>query len=254
MITYSKSGEEEGLNNFCFKPIGYVVSPFRDKYGVPRQPSLSIAARGKIKLNHDPDLVTALKTLEQFSHLWIIFVFHQHGGKNWKPSIRPPRLGGRTKVGVLASRSPHRPNPIGMSVVQILDVNLSAQGGPEISVAGLDLIDGTPVLDIKPYISYSDAVSEAASGWAAENIVRYKVTCTGAVEEILFQIEVEKPQFRELMNQVLEIDPRPAYQKRERPIEGNYQVPPNYGIEIDGYEVKYCIGESMIQVMDLYKI
>ncbi len=229
-------------------PIGFVESPFQDRYGVPRQPALALAAKGKIKLKKDPDLATALKTLEQFSHLWVVFIFHEHGGKNWKPSIRPPRLGGREKVGVLASRSPHRPNPIGISPVKIEGLNLDAEGGVEILVSGLDLLDGTPVLDLKPYIPYADSIPEATSGWADESVPKYPVHILPEALEKLGEIEKTQTGFRELMIQILELDPRPAYQKRDWPVENPESWGREYGIEIQGLEVKYRLAQNGISV------
>ncbi len=257
MINYSSVSQTKGAKQggtYCFDPIGFVESPFKDKYGIPRQSSLAVAAKGKIKFKNDPDLVTALRSIEQFSHLWIIFVFHEHGGKNWKPSIRPPRLGGRQKVGVLASRSPHRPNPIGMSAVRIESVNLDSGGGPEIIVAGLDLLDGTPVLDVKPYIPYADFVCDAGGGWANEPVKKYPVLLSVEVQKEIEIIDAKHSEFSSLMQQILEIDPRPAYQKRKYPIDEGGTQEHQYGIEIMGFEVKYRVEDFGIRVQRVYRL
>ena len=144
-----------------FEIIGFVETCFKEKFGIPRQPGLVNEARGIIRLRNEDDYRTAIRTLEGFSHVWVVFVFHEHGSKNWKPSIRPPRLGGAKKVGVLASRSPHRPNPIGLSALEIEKIVIDAPQGPEIHVRGVDLLDGTPVLDIKPYLPYADSIPKA---------------------------------------------------------------------------------------------
>lgn len=239
-----KLGEE-----FHFTSIGIVRTPFPDKFGVPRQPGLALEAKGVIRLHPDPDLKTALKSLEEFSHLWIVFVFHEHGGKNWKPSIRPPRLGGNRKVGVLASRSPHRPNPIGISVVTIEKMDLEASGGPEIHVGGVDLIDGTPVLDIKPYIPYADSVPEAKAGWASEPIPRYEVQFTKeAEEEILRRDPQGENNLRSFIINVLELDPRPAFQKRQLPVEEESSWGTRYGFDLLGHDVKYEIHKGTFLV------
>src|SRR5262249_50831961 len=158
-------------------------------------------------LGKNPDLKTAIRALDQFSHLWIIFVFHEHGSKNWKPSIRPPRLGGAKKVGVLASRSPHRPNPIGLSVVEIASLDADAEGGPEIHVRGVDLLDGTPVLDIKPYVPYADSYPAASAGWAEEAIVRTPVEFSERAELRLKDLK-HLPDLRSLIIEMLGLDPR----------------------------------------------
>ncbi|WP_295901498.1 tRNA (N6-threonylcarbamoyladenosine(37)-N6)-methyltransferase TrmO [uncultured Bdellovibrio sp.] len=242
-----KLGEE-----FSFSAIGIVRTPFKDKFGVPRQPGLAAEAKGVIKLNPDPDLKTALKSLEEFSHLWIVFVFHEHGGKNWKPSIRPPRLGGNRKVGVLASRSPHRPNPIGISAVSIEKIDLDAEGGAEIYVGGVDLIDGTPILDIKPYIPYADAIPEANAGWASGDIPRYPVQFTEDAEaEIAKRDPRGEKKLRALIIDILELDPRPAYQKRQLPVEDEKTWGTKYGFDVIGNDVKYEIREGYFLVYAL---
>jgi tRNA-Thr(GGU) m(6)t(6)A37 methyltransferase TsaA len=237
---------------YGFTPIGFVRSPFKDKFGIPRQSALAVAAKGVIKFNDDPDLITALKTIETFSHLWLVFVFHDHGGKNWKPSIRPPRLGGRTKVGVLASRSPHRPNPIGLSPVKIEKVDLHAAGGAEIVVAGLDLLDGTPILDVKPYLPYADAIAEAKAGWAEEIIQTFPLSFSVEAERALLEIAKTHPEFPALLQQILEIDPRPAYQKRDFSISAPESQGLRYGIEIADHEIKYVIEGGGLLVQQIY--
>lgn len=255
-----------------FTPIAYIQSPFKQRYGVPRQPGLAKNAVGLIQFKKDPDLISALKTIEQFSHLWIIFIFHQHGGKKWKPSIRPPRLGGRTKVGVLASRSPHRPNPIGISVVKINKVYLNNPQGPSMEVQGLDLLDGTPILDVKPYIPYADAIPEAVAGWATPPIERLAVTYSQKAQRFLqthlqsnspsqeksssftqgLQAHVFHAQgLQDLITEVLELDPRPAYLQREEPASAPQFWGKIYGIEISGFEVKYTFNADGILVLSI---
>ncbi|RYE65209.1 MAG: tRNA (N6-threonylcarbamoyladenosine(37)-N6)-methyltransferase TrmO [Rhizobiaceae bacterium] len=190
--------------DFTFSAIGVVHTPFREKFGIPRQPGLVSAAKGVIKVLDKPDLKTALRSLEEFSHLWIVFVFHEHGGKSWKPSIRPPRLGGSKKVGVLASRSPHRPNPIGLSAVSIERIDLEATGGPEIHVSGVDLLDGTPVLDLKPYIPYADSLPAANAGWASEPIERVTLAYTPEARTTLRKLA--RPDLEAMITEVLELD------------------------------------------------
>jgi tRNA (adenine37-N6)-methyltransferase len=239
------------MMTFNFEPIGTIATPFKDKYGVPRQPGLVHQASGIITLNSNPDLVTAVKTLDQFSHLWLIFVFHEHGGKNWKPSIRPPRLGGRKKVGVLASRSPHRPNPIGISAVQLDRVEFLPESVVKIYVNGVDLIDGTPILDIKPYIPYADSVPMANAGWAAEEIKKWPVHFSERAALALKKLTVtENQNTQSLITEVLQLDPRPAYQKRNQPPE-SIQQPMFYGIAIGNLEVKYSILSGEFKVEDV---
>ena len=231
--------------SFEFSAIGVVKTPFHDKFGIPRQSGLVSQAKGVIKMHPDPDLKTALRSLQEFSHLWILFVFHEHGGKNWKPTIRPPRLGGNRKVGVLASRSPHRPNPIGLSAVSLEEIDLEAPGGPEIHVGGVDLLDGTPVLDIKPYIPYADAIQEANPGWASEPIERIPVKFSVEAEaEIQKRDPTVDKNLRALIIEVLELDPRPAFKKRQNPITDPANWGSRYGFDLLGSDVKYELREG----------
>lgn len=239
---------------FSFDAIGVVRTPFKDRFGVPRQPGLASEAKGVIKLYPDPDLKTALRSLEEFSHLWIVFVFHDHGGNSWKPSIRPPRLGGNRKVGVLASRSPHRPNPIGLSAVKIEKIDLEAEGGPEIFVGSVDLIDGTPVLDIKPYIPYADAIPDANAGWASDPIPRYAVHFSEPAEKEIQECDPQGVKnLRALIVSILELDPRPAFQKRQVPLESEKSWGTRYGIDVLEHDVKYELQESGILVYQVLK-
>jgi tRNA-Thr(GGU) m(6)t(6)A37 methyltransferase TsaA len=211
-----KPTAESAFDKFEFQAIGVAHTPFKDKFGIPRQPGLASRLKGVIKIANNPDLKTALRELDQFTHIWIVFVFHEHGGRNWKPSIRPPRLGGAQKVGVLASRSPHRPNPIGLSAVRLDRVDLEAQDGPEIHVSGIDLLDGTPVLDIKPYIPYADSIPDADAGWASEPIERVKVKWSREAEATLHGFDPDgSKELKPMILDVLELDPRPAFQKRQ---------------------------------------
>jgi tRNA-Thr(GGU) m(6)t(6)A37 methyltransferase TsaA len=241
--------------SYTFKPIGVFRTCFKEKFGIPRQPGLVTGAEGVIKLSSDPLLRTALRELESFSHLWVLFVFHDHGladARAWKPSIRPPRLGGARKVGVLASRSPHRPNPIGLSAVKLGRIELDAPGGIEIHVTGVDVLDGTPVLDIKPYLPYADSIPDANAGWAAEPIIRTAVEFT---EHSLLAISArgsaKYPQIRELIAEMLSLDPRPAFQKRRMPPAAAEAQGTRYGFRLFEFDVKWEIRQGKFAVLDL---
>ena len=238
---------------YGFKPIAYAQTPFKDKFGIPRQSGMIQSIEGKIKFLPDPHFKIALKTLESFSHIWVIFVFHAHGGKNWKPSIRPPRLGGKTKVGVLASRSPHRPNPIGISALKIEDIQLDVVDGAIIKVSGMDLLDGTPILDIKPYLPYADVVNKANSGWASEEIEKVPVTFLDDLDPLINQIKTKQINFKEMLQSVLQLDPRPAFHKRNYPIKELNSQGRKYGMAFLDWEIKYCICNSGILVYQILK-
>jgi tRNA-Thr(GGU) m(6)t(6)A37 methyltransferase TsaA len=234
-------------NDHSFSTIGTLTSCFKEKFGVPRQPGMVTGATGTIKLDDDPDLRTAIKGLETFSHLWVVFVFHDRRSRSWKPSIRPPRLGGAQRVGVLASRSPHRPNPIGLSVVKLVEIRPDAPGGAEIDVSGVDILDGTPVLDIKPYIPYADSVPDANPGWAGTPIPRYSVSFDEKVEREL----AGRDDVRALIVEMVELDPRPAFQKRRMPPHLPEAQGTRYGFRLLEFDVQWEIVDGNFRVFAL---
>lgn len=193
------------------EPIGVIHSPYAQKFAIPRQPGLVTAALAEIELATGYDKST-LRGLEEFSHIWVLFLFHQNLAQGWKPLVRPPRLGGNSKVGVFASRSTFRPNGIGLSVVELLDVK---QHGEEIKlvVRGGDWVNGTPVIDIKPYLPYVDAILAARGGYAHNAPeARLSVAFTAQAQQQLGQLQSQYPDLATLISQVLQQDPRPAYQ------------------------------------------
>ncbi|HUP56619.1 MAG TPA: tRNA (N6-threonylcarbamoyladenosine(37)-N6)-methyltransferase TrmO [Bdellovibrionota bacterium] len=196
------------------EPIGTIQSCFKEKFGIPRQAGLVPEARAIIRLKDDRRFREALDGLEAFSHVWILFAFHESVADGWRSKVRPPRLGGAKKVGVFASRSPHRPNPIGMSVVRIVRIDPSAPDGPEIEVAGGDFLDGTPVIDLKPYVPYADHPRGANSGWAEKPMRRLTIRFDTRASRQVTQLERTHPGLRRLIRQILAQDPRPAFQAR----------------------------------------
>ena len=199
--------------------IGSVVSPYQEKFSIPRQPGIVSAAKGQILLHADANNIELVRGLEQFSHLWLIFIFHGTQSQGWKSLVRPPRLGGNKKIGVLATRSTFRPNPVGMSVVQldnIRQVRLS-DGSKQVilDISGLDLLNGTPIVDIKPYVPYCDNIDNAIAGYAQNRPpIMLNVSFTPSVENELTKHHAEFPELKELINQVLKQDPRPAYKHK----------------------------------------
>ncbi|UZJ43366.1 tRNA (N6-threonylcarbamoyladenosine(37)-N6)-methyltransferase TrmO [Marinimicrobium sp. C6131] len=199
--------------DYTFSPIGIIRSPFVEKFGIPRQPGLAPAVRAQLELLPPYNDPQALAGLEQCSHLWLQFVFHRPPSDQWRPRVRPPRLGGNRSLGVFATRSPLRPNPIGLSVVKLEAVKQES-GKLWLELSGIDLLDGTPVLDIKPYVPYTDSLPEA------EN--RFADTAPEWVE-VVFTPEAEAgcralggrtgEDWEALVRQVLQQDPRPQYQK-----------------------------------------
>ena len=233
-----------------YSPIGFIRTCFTEKFGVPRQSMMIPEATGVLKLNADPLYRQALNHLEEFSHVWIVFVFHQHVKKDWRPTIRPPRVGGPRRVGVFASRSPHRPNPIGMSAVKLERIDLDAPGGIELHLSGVDFMDGTPVLDIKPYLPFADIIPEASSGWAGGEIPKYAVEFSPeSLSALQKYSERRHPRSRELILQILEWDPRPRSQRAAMPIESPETEGKTFDIRILDFDVKWKVKNGQIEVV-----
>lgn len=196
-------------------PIGKIETPFTQKFGIPRQGSLAKGIVGIINFEPNYCNIDYLRGIEQFSHLWLTFGFHQHLEKVAQPLVRPPRLGGNEKIGVFASRSSFRPNPLGLSLVKNKEV-IASEGNLKLVVEGVDLLCGTPIFDIKPYIPYSDTATGAAAGYASEMPdTRTTVTFT---DTSLQQVHASQDKYPDLMNIIitmLKCDPRPAYKKKK---------------------------------------
>ncbi|HMW64057.1 MAG TPA: tRNA (N6-threonylcarbamoyladenosine(37)-N6)-methyltransferase TrmO [Accumulibacter sp.] len=217
------------------RPIGYLATPFRDRFGIPRQPRLAPHACGTLRLLPPCDRVEAVRGLDAFSHVWLTFVFHRTAGR-WSPTVRPPRLGGNRRVGVFASRSPFRPNPLGLSLVELRA--LDTRDGVVLTFAGVDLLDGTPILDIKPYLPFVDREDEARTGFVAGPPVRLPVDFSArALGQLPCHAE-RWPDLVALLDEVLAYDPRPAYAADALRI---------YGFRLYDLEIQWrCTGERAI--------
>lgn len=216
------------------KIIARIRTDFPTKFGIPRQSGVVEQLRGKIVFEPEYRNPDALRGLDGFSHLWLIWQFSQAVRENWSPTVRPPRLGGNTRIGVFATRSPFRPNAIGLSCVKLEAVDLHSPDGPVIYVSGADLMDGTPILDIKPYVPYADSHPDAmegftSSGWERTLEVQFP-------EELLAKVPEEK---RAALIGVLENDPRPSYQKDPERI---------YGLPFGGMEIKFTVADGVLMV------
>jgi len=223
-------------------PIGTIHSCFTEKFGIPRQPGMIQSATARLELFPPFNREEMVRGLEQFSHIWVHFLFHQTVEEGWKPTVRPPWLGGRKRVGVFASRSPHRPNHMGLSVVR-LDGVVVEKGIHFLELSGVDFLDQTPVLDIKPYIPYSDCIQSASCGYAhgerpvvqvvfSENAETF---CTGYRKKTGRDI-------RRLIEDMIRHDPRPASQKGNKSSFGMllWNVNIRWKAEEDSFYIESC--------------
>lgn len=196
--------------NLHLKPIGILHAPFKEKFAVPRQAGLVMSIEAQLELFEEFSQGETLRGLEDFSHIWLIFAFHQNQERGWHPTVRPPRLGGNRRVGVFASRSPFRPNPLGLSAVSLTRIEKRSNTAI-LHLRGTDLVDGTPVYDIKPYLPYSDALPEAQGAFASQRPKSIGVCFSSAAESDLLRYKDRYPHLRQLVEEVLAQDPRPAY-------------------------------------------
>lgn len=222
---------------FSMRVIARIHSDFATKFGVPRQSGLVDALESTVVFEPEYRNMDALRGLEDFSHLWLVWVFDKAVRRDWSPTVRPPRLGGNRRMGVFATRSPFRPNPIALSSVKLAGIEQTAEQGPVLHIRGADLMDGTPILDIKPYIPYADAHPEALGGFAA-------VPAGETLEVIIPPELLEKipPERREALRGVLAQDPRPHYQDDPERI---------YGFGFAGMEVRFSVEGSRLTVREI---
>lgn len=225
---------EKPTTEYHFPTIGIVHSCFAEKFGIPRQPGLAPAARAVVEILPPYNNPAAFDGLQDCSHIWLQFVFHQSLEHQWRPRVRPPRLGGNRKLGVFATRSPVRPAAIGLSVVRLLALECSADG-VRLTVSGADLVDGTPVLDIKPYVPYVDRVEDAVTGFADEPPPQLPVHFAADAQQQLQELDNGET-LRQLIVEVLQQDPRPSYQATD--------PERRYGMKLDGVDVHWRYRQS----------
>jgi tRNA-Thr(GGU) m(6)t(6)A37 methyltransferase TsaA len=225
-----------------FHVIGVIHSCYREKFGIPRQPGLVTTQTATLELLPPYNRPQAVKGLEGFSHIWVSFIFHGVPAGKWSPMVRPPRLGGNERVGVFASRSTHRPNPLGLSVVELAGIE-SSDNGVTLQLVGADLLDGTPVVDIKPYIPYVDSIAEARGGFAdGAPKSRLSVTFSEQAEQRLLLEEKTLPQLRSVISESLAYDPRPAY-KQNSDSRG--------GVHLFNFDVRFEIEGECLRVTEI---
>jgi tRNA-Thr(GGU) m(6)t(6)A37 methyltransferase TsaA len=226
------------MRNYTISPIGEIQSPYKEKFAVPRQPNL-VAARSRLKLLGDANCAESIRGIEQFSHLWLLFLFDQNLAAGWKPTVRPPRLGGNERIGVFASRSTFRPNGVGMSVVKLKGISKESDGY-YLELEGVDLVNGTPIIDIKPYVPYSDAIPDALAGYAQDCPTQTSVVFSDSALQQLTRYP-EQHYFHRVIEQVLAQDPRPAYKK-------NQDDHREYAVNLFDFNVKFRVDAGKILV------
>lgn len=221
------------------RPIAHIETDFPEKFGIPRQSGLVEALRAAVVFEPAYRSADAVRGLEEFSHIWLIWEFSRARRENWSPTVRPPRLGGNKRVGVFATRSPFRPNALGLSAVRLEGVETDGPEGPVLRVAGADLLDGTPIYDIKPYLPYADAIPGASGGFTSQ--VKRRQLEVRCPEDLLEQIPPEK---REALLGVLAQDPRPSYQSDPERL---------YGMAFAGLQVRFRVEGERLTVVEMTK-
>ena len=221
------------------KIIARIKSEFPEKFGIPRQSGLVSSLKAQIIFEEEYRNLDAVRGLDEFSHLWIIWQFSKAVRDTWSPTVRPPRLGGNKRIGVFATRSPFRPNAIGLSSVKIEKIDLDGENAPVIHVSGADLMDGTPIFDIKPYLAYTDAHPDAVGGFT-ENVAdrRLKVEFDGELENAV------PDDIKTALCDLLAEDPRPSYQNDSKRV---------YGLSFSGYEIGFTVDKKTLKVIKLEK-
>ena len=228
------------MDNITIQPIAKMHSDFPTKFGIPRQSNLVDDLESVIVFEPEFRNPDALRGIEGFSHLWIIWQFSEAVRQEWSPTVRPPRLGGNTRMGVFATRSPFRPNHLGLSCVKLIDIEHTEKDGTVLRVAGADLMDGTPIFDIKPYIPYSDSFPEAKGGF------------TDTAEDFLLDVAFP-PQLLEILPEckrqaaigVLSHDPRPSYQRKPDRV---------YGLVFAGFDIRFTVKDKTLTVCEVKKM
>lgn len=219
------------------KIIGHIETDFKEKFGIPRQSGLVKESRGRILFEKEYSIPEAFRGLEDFSHIWVIWQFSEAVREDWSPTVRPPLLGGNKRMGVFATRSPFRPNSVGLSTLKLESVEFSKKEGVILHVSGVDLLDGTPIYDIKPYLPYADSHPDATGGFT-ESLDERRLDVSFP-EELLIKVKEEK---RTALKAVLEADPRPSYQDDPERI---------YGMCFADYEIKFKVEEKTLTVISV---
>ena len=221
------------MSDYSISAVGHIQSPYKQKFAIPRQPSLVPQAKAKLIFTAEFNREEFVRGIEEFSHIWLLFRFHETADKGYSAMVRPPRLGGNERKGVFATRATFRPNAIGMSAVKLEGVEYK-NGQLSLLLAGIDLLDGTPIVDIKPYLPYSDAMHDASAGFA-DTRPETQMSVAFSPEAIDFIAkQTHYPELEDFIANVLKQDPRPAYKKQK-------QGEQSYGMTLYNYNIRWQV-------------
>lgn len=224
-------------NTAVMKIIAHIYNDYGEKFGIPRQSGMVNGVISKIIFEPQYRNINAFRGIDGFSHLWLLWQFSEAKSEHFSPTVRPPRLGGNTRIGVFATRSPYRPNSIGLSSVKFIKLINDDNDGPLLFVSGADILNGTPIFDIKPYLAYTDSHPDAESGFITQNAQKLlQVKCS---KDLLNKLAAEK---RDALIEILAQDPRPAYHSDPAKI---------YGMKFSGAEIKFYVDGNMLEVLDI---
>ena len=234
------------MAQYKFNSIGIIHSCYKEKFGIPRQPSL-VASPATIEIESEYSKDEAFRELENFSHIWVFFVFHAIKNDKWKSTVRPPRLGGNKRIGVFASRSMFRPNPIGLSVVELKSVE-RINNKIILNIVGGDFLDTSPVIDIKPYIPYADSIATAEAGYATEKPhIKLNVVFSDIANVDIYIAEKKYSKLKAIIIQILQLDPRPAYQSDKK-------IKEEFAIKLYEYDLKWKVENEHVIVTSLTRL
>ena len=226
------------MSEYNVHKIATIYNGFSEKFGIPRQSGLTVA-ESVIRFEESYRNSDALRGLEEYSHLWLLWWFSEFESEGWSPTVRPPRLGGNKRMGVFATRSPNRPNPIGLSVVEVVKIDFSGPNGPQITVKGADLLNGTPILDIKPYLPYADSYPQADGGFAHRQLeYALNVSIPSDLHQGISEDRIA------IIRGLLAQDPRPAYQRDPRRV---------YTMCYEDLEVRFCVDGDELRVVEILR-
>lgn len=228
------------MDKNAFSIIAHIKSDFPTKFGIPRQSGLAKNTEATVIFTPEFRNPDALRGIEGYSHLWLIWQFSQAVRADWSPTVRPPRLGGNTRLGVFATRSPFRPNSIGLSSVKLLGVEQTKEYGTVLHIGGADLVDGTPIFDIKPYLAYTDSHPDAVGGFT-DSVEGFRLQ-VDFPDSLFNLIPVEK---RTGLLEILSYDPRPSYQQDKERI---------YGLDYAGFNIRFTVDDGKLTVIDTKQI